>query len=71
MILGPDGNIITEAGRGNVSLIKADLYPGIIDAMRKQAVHSSPMYSYCNRGCPDLDGCGDCTPYTAYEKEEE
>ncbi|NMA18873.1 MAG: hypothetical protein GX939_09060 [Clostridiaceae bacterium] len=73
MILGPDGNIITEAGRGNVSLIKADLYPGIIDAMRKQAVHSNPMYSYCNRGssCPDLDGCGDCTPYTAYEKEEE
>ena len=31
-------------------MIKANLYPGIIDAMRKQAVHSAPMYSYDHRG---------------------
>ena len=50
MILGPDGNIICEGGNGVPSMIKANLYPGIIDAMRKQAVHSAPMYSYDHRG---------------------
>lgn len=76
MILGPDGNIITEASNGCPGLIKADLYPGIIDKMREQAVHSSPMYSFCHRGasCPDLGGNGDRNMrYTAYscEKEEQ
>ncbi|MDR2157513.1 MAG: hypothetical protein LBO81_07020 [Clostridiales Family XIII bacterium] len=58
MILGPDGNIITAASVGTPGLIKADLYPGIIDKMREQAVHSSPMYSYAHRGasCPNPDG---------------
>lgn len=71
MIVGPDGNIITEASNGCPGLIKADLYPGIIDAMRRQAVHSSPMYSFNHRGAssPDLKGEGDHTPYTAYEEE--
>lgn len=71
MIVGPDGNIITEASNGCPGLIKADLYPGIIDAMRRQAVHSSPVYSFNHRGAsaPDLKGMGDHTPYTAYEEE--
>ena len=75
MIVGPDGNIITEASNGCVGLIKADLYPGIIDQMRKQAVHSNPMFSFNHRGasCPDLDGEGDMRmPYRAYlDKEKE
>ena len=74
MIVGPDGNIITEACNGGPGIIKADLYPGIIDRMRSQAVHSSPMYSFCHRGasCPDCGGKGDPSMgYTAYQKREE
>ena len=74
MIVGPDGNIITEASNGCPGLIKADLYPGIIDAMHAQAVHSSPMYSFNHRGasCPDLHGEGkDTTDYAAYKPQEE
>lgn len=71
MIVGPDGNIITEASNGCPGLIKADLYPGIIDRMRQQAVHSNPMYSFNHRGvsAPDLKGEGDSTMYSAYDKE--
>lgn len=67
MILGPDGNIITEASNGSFGLIKADLYPGIIDQIQKQAVHSNPWFSFKNRGAssPDFDGYGD--PKMRYE----
>lgn len=71
MILGPDGNIIVEGSNGNPGLIKADLYPGIIDHMRKQAVHSNPMYSFRHRGgsCPDLGGYGNQNQvYNAYKR---
>ncbi|MEA4971316.1 MAG: nitrilase-related carbon-nitrogen hydrolase [Candidatus Pelethousia sp.] len=69
MILGPDGNIITEASNGNVGFVKADLYPGIIDKIREQAVHSNPMFSFRNRGasCPDFNGKGEASiRYNAY-----
>ena len=68
MILGPDGNIITEGANGAVSLIKADLYPGIIDKMREQAVHSSPLFSFNNpgRSCPDFTDRRKSMNYTAY-----
>ncbi|MDD4835030.1 MAG: hypothetical protein PHC44_09960 [Lutispora sp.] len=72
MILGPDGNVIVEGSNGNIGLIKADLYPGIIDHMRKQAVHSNPMYSFRHRGgsCPDFDGKGDVRMlYNAYKED--
>jgi amidase/formamidase len=51
-------------------VIKADLYPGIIDHMRKEAVHSNPMYTYKNRGAanPDDKGFGNTAQeYTAYQ----
>lgn len=70
MILGPDGNVICEGANGSSSMIKADLYPGIIDAMRNNAVHSSPMYSYVNRGASSkaLAGTGKGTSeYQAYK----
>ncbi|MEG1523531.1 MAG: nitrilase-related carbon-nitrogen hydrolase [Clostridia bacterium] len=73
MIVGPDGNIITEASNGCPGLIKADLYPGIIDRMREQSVHSSPMFSFRHRGasCPDFNGKGDSNMrYTAYADKE-
>jgi len=69
-IYNPDGTEITKAAEGIPCLIKADLYPGIIDHMRKQAVHSNPMFTFRNRGasCPDYNGRGDTTmPYTAYK----
>ena len=71
MILGPDGNIICEGANGVASLIKADLYPGIIDTMRLQAVHSSPQYSYMHRGASSRrkPGIGMGTEaYQAYAK---
>lgn len=74
MIVGPDGNIISEASNGCPGLIKADLYPGIIDRMRAQAVHSSPMFSFDHRGasCPELGGEGDRKQrYAAYMEKEE
>lgn len=74
MIVGPDGNIISEASNGCPGLIKADLYPGIIDRMRAQAVHSSPMFSFNHRGasCPELGGEGDREMrYTAYMEGED
>ena len=74
MILGPDGNIICEGANGAPSLIKADLYPGIIDAMRKQAVHSSPMYSYMHRGASSRKYAGtgrNTEDYTSYTGRDE
>ena len=52
-------------------MIKADLYPGIIDAMRSQAVHSAPMYSYVHRGASSHPYAGrgqDTSDYTAYKR---
>lgn len=71
MILGPDGNVICEGTNGAPSMIKADLYPGIIDAMRSQAVHSAPMYSYAHRGASSHPYAGkglDTSDYTAYKR---
>ncbi|MDD6788524.1 MAG: hypothetical protein PUE04_00245 [Lachnospira sp.] len=68
MILGPDGNIIAQMA-DHPGLIKADLYPGIIDKIHEQAVHSAPMFTFNHRGasCPDMRGEGDQTMrYTAY-----
>ncbi len=69
MIVNPDGTTICEAPLGLTWLTKADLYPGIIDQMRKQAVHSNPLYTFQHRGasCPDFGGVGDTElPYRAY-----
>jgi amidase/formamidase len=60
MILGPDGNIITEAPMGLPWIIKADLYPAIIDKNREQLVASNFHWTYRHRGAshPDLGGEG-------------
>ena len=72
MILNPDGTVITQLGP-NPGILKADLYPGIIDRIHEQAVHSAPMYSFRHRGgsCPDLEGAGaERLGYEAYREEE-
>jgi predicted amidohydrolase len=69
MILNPDGTIITEAPMGIPWMIKADLYPGIIDHMRRNHVTNNFLYSFKRRGasCQDYRGTGDTeNPYQAY-----
>lgn len=69
MILNPDGTVITEASMGTPWLIKADLYPQIIDHMRKETVTSNYMWSYRHRCAtnPNFPGVGDgLGKYTAY-----
>ncbi len=73
MIVGPDGNIITEAPKGIPWMLKADLYPQIIDNMQKQTVTSNFLYTFNHRGgsCPQFNGIGDTTMcYTAYNQKE-
>lgn len=74
MIVGPDGTIVTEAPLGVPWMLKADLYPQIIDNMRAKAVTGNYLYSYNHRGasCPELGGVGDTTlRYTAYQDNKE
>lgn len=71
MILNPDGDIITEAPVGLPYMIKADIYPAIVDQLHKKAVTSNFLYSYNHRGSghPDLNGLGsDLSSSNAYKK---
>lgn len=72
MILNPDGTIITEAPMGLPWLIKADIYPAIVDQIHKKAVTSNFLYSYNHRGSghPQTGGLGGgCDIYTAYQPD--
>jgi amidase/formamidase len=69
MILNPDGTIICEAPLGLPWMIKADIYPQIVDQIRKEAVTSNFPWSFKNRGAahPDFAGQGDgLDKYTTY-----
>ncbi len=71
-IINPDGTVIVKASSGVDAMIKADLYPGIIDHMRKYAVHANFMYTYNHRGasCKDYNGTGITeNNYSAYKKK--
>ncbi len=70
MFVNPDGTIIYEAPEGLPWLLKADLYPGIIDHMREQQVSYNFLWQYKHRGasCPDEHCIGeDTSMYTAYK----
>ncbi|HZK26641.1 MAG TPA: nitrilase-related carbon-nitrogen hydrolase [Clostridia bacterium] len=70
MILNPDGTIITEAPMGLPWLIKADIYPAIVDQMHKKGVTNNFLYSYNRRGssCSEFGGKGRCLKdYNAYK----
>lgn len=60
MILNPDGTIICEAPMGVPWMIKADIYPAIVDQIHEKAVTSNFLYSYNHRGSghPELGGLG-------------
>lgn len=70
MILNPDGTIITEAPMGLPWLIKADIYPAIVDQIHKKAVTNNFIYSYNHRGSgyPEFGGKGcDLKNYNSYK----
>ena len=61
MIVSPDGAVITEAPAGNFEwMIKADLYPQIVDNCRHESVTNNLVWSYKHRGAsyPDVAGVG-------------
>lgn len=71
MILNPDGTVITEAPMGLPWLIKADIYPQIVDQIHDKAVTSNFLYAYNHRGSghPELGGLGsDLSSSNAYKK---
>ncbi len=73
MILNPDGAILTEAPYGVPGMIKADLYPQLIDQMRRKSVTGNFLYSFRHRGasCPDYEGEGDTRiRYNAYDPDK-
>lgn len=74
MILNPDGTIITEAPAGIPWLIKADLYPQIIDHMHKEMVMNNFLWSFDKRGAsyPEEAGVGrPLSDYNAYRQARE
>lgn len=70
MIVNPDGNIVTEAPMMVPYVIKADLYPGLVDRLRESSGINSFLYSFRHRGaaCRDLGGHGEQrNQYRAYD----
>lgn len=74
MILNPDGTIITKAPKGLPWMIKADLYPQIIDKMRAEQATSNYNWSFDKRGAshPSFGGTGaPLSEYNAYKGRDE
>ena len=70
LILNPDGTAIAEAPRGVPWMLKADLYPQIVDHMRHESVMSNFVWSYRHRGAahPEVAGVGrGIEDYMAYQ----
>ena len=69
MIVAPDGNVITKAPAGVPYIVKADLYPGLVDKLHESSVTNTFLYSLRHRGasCHDLGGRGETRcKYNAY-----
>lgn len=70
MVLNPDGTVITQAPKGIPWMIKSDIYPGLIDQIRRKSVTGNFMFSFKHRGaaCPEFNGVGDTKcRYEAYK----
>ena len=70
MIVAPDGNVIAQAPAGVPYLVKADLYPGLVDKLHESSVTNTFLYSFRHRGasCRDLGGKGEQrNQYNAYD----
>ena len=69
MIINPDGNIVTEAPMMVPYLLKADLYPGLVDKLHESSTTNTFLYSFRHRGaaCKELGGHGETrNQYKAY-----
>ena len=69
MIVNPDGNIVTEAPMMVPYLLKADLYPGLVDKLHESSTTNTFLYSFRHRGaaCKELGGHGETrNQYKAY-----
>lgn len=69
MIVNPDGAVEVEAPRGLPWMIKANIYPKIVDQLRRQHVVSNFLYLFRHRGAGSLglpDGDTKC-PYRCYK----
>ena len=65
----PDGNIVTEAPMMVPYLLKADLYPGLVDKLHESSTTNTFLYSFRHRGaaCKELGGHGETrNQYKAY-----
>lgn len=60
MAVGPGGDIIIESPCGLPYISKVDLYPGLIDSIRKNNATSNLLYSFNHRGasCKEFHGKG-------------
>jgi len=72
MVVNPDGTILSRAPKRAPGMIKVNLYPGIIEQMKKQECHGNYTWQYNHRGaaCPEvgIEGVGlDLSTYNAYK----
>lgn len=71
MVVNPEGSIITQAPEGIPYIIKADLYPGLCEHIRKNAAMGDLNWQSRHRGSasPDNPGTGkDMEMYTYLKK---
>ncbi|MBV7389568.1 nitrilase-related carbon-nitrogen hydrolase [Enterococcus alishanensis] len=73
MVVNPEGDIITQAPVGLPYIFKADLYPGICDAIQKQAYMGDLIWLGNHRGAasPDMFGIGKDKQMYQYLRQEE
>jgi predicted amidohydrolase len=68
MVVNFDGNIICEAPEGIEYVIKADLYPQMVDSAREQYTNQNYLKALKHRGVIALPPNGDTTnPYKVYK----
>jgi len=68
MIVNPDGTILVEAPKGLAWMIKADIFPALVDQIRRGHTTSNFLYSFKHRGFGGAgmpEGDTSC-PYRAY-----
>jgi amidase/formamidase len=71
MVVGPDGNIITQAPEGTPYIFKADIYPGLCDHIQKQAYMGNLRWQGDHRGAssPETNGVGRDKSMYSYLKQ--
>jgi amidase/formamidase len=60
MVVGPDGNVISQAPEGQPYILKADIYPGLADHIQRQSFMGNLKWQGHHRGAssPETGGVG-------------